>query len=270
MMKHWEKKANGWVFLSHSSKDYESVKLVRNYLEDNGFSALMFYLKCLEDKNNEKLVQDIIKWEIESRNIFVLCNSEEAKSSSWVKKEFEHVNSLQNKIIKEIDMETFKYKKATALSVLDTLINNATLYFIYHSENREIVTKIYDFLNNKGFKILKNNSNTTSNTNNKKSENFVSAIEEASEQGTILIFLSKKVLDSKWFWTEKEIALDTNNKNFITPIVLDDVEIDEFSAFKNSEYIVTLNSYSYEQEDNLIKIENMINKVVRDKKRLAE
>jgi 23S rRNA maturation mini-RNase III len=269
-MKHWEKKANGWVFLSHSSKDYESVKLVRNYLEDNGFSALMFYLKCLEDKNNEKLVQDIIKWEIESRNIFVLCNSEEAKSSSWVKKEFEHVNSLQNKIIKEIDMETFKYKKATALSVLDTLINNATLYFIYHSENREIVTKIYDFLNNKGFKILKNNSNTTSNTNNKKSENFVSAIEEASEQGTILIFLSKKVLDSKWFWTEKEIALDTNNKNFIIPIVLDDVEIDEFSAFKNSEYIVTLNSYSYEQEDNLIKIENMINKVVRDKKRLAE
>ena len=106
--------------------------------------------------------------------------------------------------------------------------------------------------------------------NNKKSENFVSAIEEASEQGTILIFLSKKVLDSKWFWTEKEIALDTNNKNFIIPIVLDDVEIDEFSAFKNSEYIVTLNSYSYEQEDNLIKIENMINKVVRDKKRLAE
>ncbi len=270
MMKHWEKKANGWVFLSHSSKDYESVKLVRNYLEDNGFSALMFYLKCLEDKDKEDFVQNIIKWEIESRNIFVLCNSEGAKSSDWVMKEFEYVKTLENKIIKEIDMETFKYKKATALSVLDTLINNATLYFIYHSDNKEIVIKIYDFLNIKGFKILKNYSNTTSNTNNKKSENFASAIEEASEQGTILIFLSKKVLDSKWFWTEKEIALDTNNKNFIIPIVLDDVEINEFPAFKNSTYIVTLNSNSYDEENDLIKVENMINRVIRDKKILGE
>lgn len=268
-MKHWEKKANGWVFLSHSSKDYESVKLVRNYLEDNGFSALMFYLKCLEDKDKEDCIQNIIKWEIESRNIFVLCNSEEAKSSNWVTKEFEYVKTLENKIIKEIDMETFKYKKATALSVLDTLINNATLYFIYHSDNRGIVIKIYDFLNSKGFKILKNYPNTTSNTNNKKSENFASAIEEASEQGTILIFLSKKVLDYNWFWAEKEIALGTNNKNFIIPIVLDDVDINEFSAFKNSKYIVTLNSNYYDEDDDLTKIENMINNVLKDKQNEA-
>lgn len=268
-MKHWEKKANGWVFLSHSSKDYESVKLVRNYLEDNGFSALMFYLKCLEDVDKEQLVQNIIKWEIESRNIFVLCNSEEAKSSSWVKKEFEHVRTLPNKIIKEIDMEKFKYKKATALSVLDDLINHATLYFIYHSENKEIVTRIYDFLNNKGFKILKNYSNTTSNTNNKKSENFASAIEEASAQGTILIFLSEKVLHSKWFWAEKEIALETSNKNFIIPIVLDDVRIEEFPAFRNSKYTVTLNSNLNEQENYLSKIEDMINKVLKDKENEA-
>ena len=166
-------------------------------------------------------------------------------------------------------METFKYKKATALSVLDTLINNATLYFIYHSDNRGIVIKIYDFLNSKGFKILKNYPNTTSNTNNKKSENFASAIEEASEQGTILIFLSKKVLDYNWFWAEKEIALGTNNKNFIIPIVLDDVDINEFSAFKNSKYIVTLNSNYYDEDDDLTKIENMINNVLKDKQNEA-
>lgn len=265
-MKHWEKKANGWVFLSHSSKDYESVKLVRNYLEDNGFSALMFYLKCLEEKEKESFVQDIIKWEIKSRNIFVLCNSEEAKSSDWVREEFDYVKTLENKIIKEIDMETFKYKKATALSVLDDLINHATLYFIYHSENRDIVTKIYDFFNAKGFKILKNYSNTTSNTNNKKSQNFVSAIEEASEQGTILIFLSKKVLESKWFWNEKEMVLNSKNKNFIIPIILDDVRIEEFPAFRNSKYTLTLNSNLNEQENYLSKIDDMINKVLKDKK----
>ncbi|MDX4069885.1 toll/interleukin-1 receptor domain-containing protein [Aliarcobacter skirrowii] len=267
-MKHWEKKANGWVFLSHSSKDYESVKLVRNYLEDNGFSALMFYLKCLEDKDKEDFVQNIIKWEIESRNIFVLCNSEEAKSSNWVREEFKYVKTLKNKIIKEIDMEIFKYRKATALSVLDTLINNATLYFIYHSENKEIVTKIYNFLNSKGFQILKNNPNTTSMTFKNKTNNFISAIEEAYKKGTILIFLSKKVLDSNWFWYEKERALSNKNKIFIIPIILDDVRIDEFPAFINSRYTLTLN-YNFNEEDYLSKIENMINNVLKDKQNEA-
>ena len=54
------------------------------------------------------------------------------------------------------------------------------------------------------------------------------------------------------------------------PIVLDDVEINEFPAFKNSTYIVTLNSNSYDQENDLIKVENMINRVIRDKKILGE
>ena len=71
-MKHWEEKAKGWVFLSHSSNDYENVKIVRDYLEENGFSALMFYLKCLE-KDKKHLRKELIESEISERNIFVLC-----------------------------------------------------------------------------------------------------------------------------------------------------------------------------------------------------
>ena len=116
-MEHWEKKANGWVFISHSSKDYEDVKIVRNYLEDNGFSALMFYLKSLEGTSSKKmkLAQDLIKWEIEARNIFVLCNSHHASKSSWVQDEVKYVKKFPTKIYKEIDMKKLRYEKCTQL-----------------------------------------------------------------------------------------------------------------------------------------------------------
>ena len=38
-----------WVFLSHSKKDYEKVREVRNLLEEQNFRPLMFFLKCLND-----------------------------------------------------------------------------------------------------------------------------------------------------------------------------------------------------------------------------
>ena len=41
-----------WIFLSHSNKDYESVRKVRNLLEDEGRRPLMFFLK--KRNRNEK------------------------------------------------------------------------------------------------------------------------------------------------------------------------------------------------------------------------
>lgn len=230
-MKHWEKKAHGWVFLSHSSYDYQDVKIVRNYLENNGFSALMFYLKGLENPTKKHLIKPLIKDEIGSRNIFVSCKSKASKKSSWFRWENYIVSKSKHKIVKTIDMNLLKYKRATALSVLDDLINYATLYFIYHYIDKEKVERISKVLNNKGYKILKNNPNETS-----RKKEFKSAIEEVSEEGTILIFLSKQVLKSDWFWNEKDMVLNTKNKNFIIPIILDDVDINEFSAFRNSKY----------------------------------
>ena len=129
-MKHWEEKAKGWVFLSHSSNDYENVKIVRDYLEENGFSALMFYLKCLE-KDKKHLRKELIESEISERNIFVLCDSYNARKSDWVKWEKELVEKDTSKIFVTIDMENLKSEKCTELSKLDKLMNRSTLYFIY-------------------------------------------------------------------------------------------------------------------------------------------
>ena len=80
-----------WVFMSHSSKDYEKVCKVRNELEKRGFRPLMFFLKCLDDKKNDKEVESLIFREIDSRARFILCDSDNAKASDWVKKEVQYI-----------------------------------------------------------------------------------------------------------------------------------------------------------------------------------
>ena len=61
---------NIWVFLSHSSKDYDKVCLVRNELEKYNFRPLMFFLKCLDDDKYNKEVENLIFREIDSRSRF--------------------------------------------------------------------------------------------------------------------------------------------------------------------------------------------------------
>ncbi len=208
-MKHWEKKAKGWVFLSHSSLDYEDVKVVRNYLEDSGFSALMFYLKCLEDKDKESHIKQLISWEIEARNIFVLCESNDSKKSKWVEWETGLVkDSGSTKIFKTINMEELKYKKCTQLSKLDDLMHTASLYFLYDYDDRYKVQKIENKLNLLGFQIFKSNSNIKKGDN--KREKIQSAITETSNRGIVLIFLSNNAIKSNWFWTEKDNVLNNN------------------------------------------------------------
>lgn len=81
-----------WVFLSHSNKDYEKVREVRNLLEEQNFRPLMFFLNCL---NEDEEIDSLIKREIDSRKRFILCDSENAKSSKWVQREVDYIKSKQ-------------------------------------------------------------------------------------------------------------------------------------------------------------------------------
>lgn len=81
-----------WVFLSHSNKDYEKVREIRNLLEEQKFRPLMFFLNCLNDDDE---IDSLIKREIDSRKRFILCDSPNAQSSKWVQKEVDYIKSKQ-------------------------------------------------------------------------------------------------------------------------------------------------------------------------------
>ncbi|BAF73054.1 toll/interleukin-1 receptor domain-containing protein [Sulfurovum sp. NBC37-1] len=249
---HWEKKANGWVFLSHSSHDYEEVKIVRNYLEDNGFSALMFYLKSLEDEDKKNMIKPLLEWEISARNIFVSCTSSFAEESKWFKWERKYVQSLSFKIYREIDIEKLKYERCTQLSKLDNLMKQATLFFLYSHKDNYKVNKIYEQLESSGFRIFKDTASIKMGDNIQ--DKIYDALQETKDRGAVLIFLSKNAKESKWFWQEKQRALNQNA--FIIPVLLDNTNINDFPAFRNLSYIDAKDGFSKASINELLQIIN--------------
>ena len=71
-----------WNFVSHSHRDLEKVREIRNELERRGHNLLLFFLKCLE-ADDARLPQ-LIRDEIKAREWFILCESPNARNSGWV------------------------------------------------------------------------------------------------------------------------------------------------------------------------------------------
>lgn len=93
-----------WIFLSHSHRDFDKVRVVRNALEERGHRPLMFFLKCMDD--DAEGLPDLIRREIEARTWFLLCDSPNAQASSWVQAEVEIIKSLDGKVHETVDLDS--------------------------------------------------------------------------------------------------------------------------------------------------------------------
>jgi len=192
--KHWASKVNGWVFLSHSSEDYEQVKVIRDYLELNNFNAIMFYLHSFNDVSKVKQVEDLILNEIDARNIFVSCNSHNADSSKWVQLEKNHVRHKRNIIKVDIDLEVLKNRRCSELSKLDNLMINSSIYILAPSNETRIQDTI-TFLSQKGFKIYEVDEIKHA-KRQKRLDLFQSAVNEVKEtNSTLIVFVHDNL---KW------------------------------------------------------------------------
>lgn len=140
---------NAWVFISHSNKDFDKVRLIRNKLEERDYRPLLFYLKCLE---NQAELEDLIKREIDVRERFILCKSKNIEGSKWVKEEMKYIRS-QGRPLEEIDLDK---------DDIDFFINRfdrrSTLYR-FSTENEEDKATVVDestkLLEAKAFKVEK-------------------------------------------------------------------------------------------------------------------
>jgi hypothetical protein len=116
---------NKYVFLSHSHHDYDKVCRLRNLLEAEGFKPLMFFLKAFERSEFEPLLKPILQEEIDQRQRFILCRSENSKKSDWVRFEEDYIKSKQRpyEIVdldasEDIQIESIKnYRRRTIVFV---------------------------------------------------------------------------------------------------------------------------------------------------------
>jgi hypothetical protein len=125
-----------WIFLSHSHRDFDKVREVRNVLEEKDHNPLMFFLKCLSDDNE---IDDLIRREIEARSWFILCDSENARNSSWVQQEIEIIKGYPEKTYAEVNLDDPNVDIEQALS---QLTRKASVFLTYTRHDRDLAAQI--------------------------------------------------------------------------------------------------------------------------------
>ena len=144
------------IFLSHSSKDIDKVRQIRNILETLDYEPLLFYLQCLDDDNEN--LEHFIKKEIEARNIFIYCKSENSDNSVWVQKELEYIRSFDLKRLFTIDISLPLNETLIQLltSITEIIKKNRVFISCSHAmPDKEFGNTVEKLLGNNNFDVIR-------------------------------------------------------------------------------------------------------------------
>lgn len=185
-----------WVFLSHSNKDYESVRLLRNMLEEEGYRPIMFFLLCL---NDDEEIGELIKREIDCRKRFILCDSPNARQSAWVQKEVEYIKG-SHRFYHTIQLD------APIESIRDQILQfrkDSTIFFESSMTNLSLISLFKDALRKDMECIIHNLSDTITTL----TPFDFNGIDYALENGFLFFLLPDGFTDSPFMKRELQYAL---------------------------------------------------------------
>ena len=194
------------VFLSHSSKDISKIRQIRNILEALDYEPLMFYLKCLDDDNQN--LESFIKKEIEARNIFIYCKSPHSENSIWVQKELSYIKSFDSKRLFTIDISLpFRETLVQLLqSITDIIKNNRVFISCSHGEpDNKFGDYLENFLKEHNYEVIRYQTRDYS-----KDSEHIMALAEA---GAFIPVISPNFLHSSYRKSELGHVLHNYNLN---------------------------------------------------------
>ena len=144
------------IFLSHSHKDLEKVRKLREILESLDYEPLIFFLKCLDDSNEE--LEDFIKREIDARNLFIYCKSKNAEDSIWVQKELEYIRKSNIKRLYTINIDLpLNQTLVSLLQEIGNFIKRNTIFISgrQFAVDNELCEEIKDYLVSYGYNVIR-------------------------------------------------------------------------------------------------------------------
>jgi hypothetical protein len=201
-----------WIFVSHSNLDFAKVKLIRDELEKEGHKPLLFFLKCLNEKDPR--LPQLIRDEIKARTWFVLCNSDNAKNSPWVQEEIRIVETTKPKeTFVSIDL---KWDLDVIMSEIRPLLRRATVFLSCDREDWDIASLIYDALLEQDYSVFFDRKSLQAPGWEHATHN---ALEDAVKTGFVLLLLSPDYLTSKWCKAERESAFEMLGSKPISNVV---------------------------------------------------
>ncbi len=225
-----------WIFLSHSSKDIEKVRIVRNEFEKYGKNPLAFHLKCLNTDSFEgkQEVVSLIHREIEARDWFVYCNSANAMNSEFVIDERNYVKKLNKKNIKIFDINLDDDKENIEKAVLK-IVKSSNIVISYAAKDIEFAKALTTRLQNRDYSIF-----LSENTLEIYGEYASSVTRKIIECDYFLQIISKNY---QWLQgADIEAAIIKGKK--IIPIIIDDTRIKSIYntlLYKNNFYRINKN-----------------------------
>lgn len=147
-----------WVFVSHSTKDFEKVRLVRNALEDEGFRPILFYLKSVKD---EEEINSLLKREIDARRRFILCDSPNAQSSKFVQSEVDYIRS-QKRMYEVIDLSHIDIEKDSVkddiMKLIKPFLKRTKVFLSFAKDSRALAYEVKKRLVEAGFVVRDSDS----------------------------------------------------------------------------------------------------------------
>lgn len=245
-----------WVFVSHSTKDFEKVRLVRNALEDSGFRPILFYLKCLE---KETEVNDLLKREIDARKRFILCDSPNAQASKFVQSEVSYIQS-KKRMFEIIDLSQINMSCRDAEKIVTELIKpfrkRTNVFVCCAHEDRNLLDIVKEKLTLQGFKTVDISPIDSQSAFRHMGglERWIDTIRQqvvsTLENGYFLYLIGGS--QSYFIQEEIECAFDFA-PNMILPIVIKNPGMDKMPQFLiDKNYINVCNIVSDEEKANVI------------------
>lgn len=239
-----------WVFLSHSNKDYDKVRVVRNLLEEQNFRPIMFFLCCLED---DEEINDLIKREIDSRTRFILCDSENARQSNWVQKELEYIKSKERSY-QTIDLSKSKEEIAKELK---SYRSSTEIFISYKSENRLIAEELHTRLNKYDFFAFISSKDLQPERNY--SEQIKYNIEQATSlksKGLFVALINNNTFNSLFSKAEIDYAIKLGGSKKVLVVLLE-------PNIQGADYLKFMDCHHIDVSGSSSKVDSIIDAILR-------
>jgi hypothetical protein len=212
--------SGAWIFLSHSNKDFEKVREIRNELEKRGHKPIMFYLKCLEGDN--AMLPDLLRREIAAREWFILCDSPNAQASQYVRDEVELIKSMEGKTIEVVDLSK---ELQTELHKLIRISKRATVFVSCAAPDRQIAKRIRRVLLAHDYSVSTDPNELPPGSDWGRA--VLDALDEASRQGFVLHLLSPAAFASAYIETIATHAFHESKRMNVLPVIVAPFEREE-------------------------------------------
>ena len=204
---------NTYVFLSHSHYDFDKVCRLRNLLEAEGFKPLMFFLKAFENPKFEPMLKPILKEEIDKRERFILCRSENSRKSEWVRFEEEYVKS-KNIPYEVIDLDADENVQLEAIKFYRRRVSGR-VYISYPRTQTPLVMGLNQKLVEAGFTTWVDLDRVISSY--KFQEIIIKAIDKAAEEGYVLYLVD----DNRYGeWQRRELYYALQKSALVIPVIV--------------------------------------------------